>query len=212
VASGKWSISPPASWARPEFEPGILPVWQAVLPSPHCFLHLTRFHCAWEAITPNRWEDESLLWIKLSIGSWWDLLLIVHRTNPWQQRRWQITVSEIPDKPSRNVVGIWRWDRYKTLRQFSRKKHCADTDSADSCPKAEPWEQKGLPLYTLASRLQKQKSKAQPTYDCMWLHWLFHFPSSMWPSLCFNFLSFISLLCLPFTLPHYQKTAYLILF
>jgi hypothetical protein len=33
----------------------------------------------------------------------------------------------------------------------------ARTDSADSCPNAESQEQRGLTLYTLASRLQKQK-------------------------------------------------------
>jgi hypothetical protein len=56
------------------------------------------------------------------------------------------------------------------------------------------------------------KSKAQPTYGCMWLHWLFHSPSAMWPSLCFNSLHFIFLLCHPFPLPHYQNTACLFLF
>jgi hypothetical protein len=40
--------------------------------------------------------------------------------------------------------------------------YCASTDSVDSCPKAEPRDQRGLTLYTLASRLQKQKSKWNP--------------------------------------------------
>jgi hypothetical protein len=40
--------------------------------------------------------------------------------------------------------------------------YCASTDPADSCPKAEPWEQRVLTLYTLASRLQKQKAKLNP--------------------------------------------------
>jgi hypothetical protein len=31
----------------------------------------------------------------------------------------------------------------------------ASTDSADSCPKAEPQKQRGLALYALASRLQR---------------------------------------------------------
>jgi hypothetical protein len=42
-------------------------------------------------------------------------------------------------------------------------------------------------------QLTEAKSKAYHTYGCMWLHWLFHFPSAMWPS-CFNSLSFISAL------------------
>jgi hypothetical protein len=40
--------------------------------------------------------------------------------------------------------------------------YCASTDSVDSCPKAEPWEQRGLTLYTLAGRLQKQKARSNP--------------------------------------------------
>jgi uncharacterized membrane protein len=45
----------------------------------------------------------------------------------------------------------------------------------------------------------------------MWLHWLFNSPSTMWPSSCFNSLSFICLLCHPFSLPHYQNISCLFL-
>jgi hypothetical protein len=40
--------------------------------------------------------------------------------------------------------------------------YCAGTDSMDLTPKAEPQEQRGLPLYTLASRLQKQEARFNP--------------------------------------------------
>jgi hypothetical protein len=40
--------------------------------------------------------------------------------------------------------------------------YCASTDSADSCPKVELQEQRGLTLYTLARRLQKQKARFIP--------------------------------------------------
>jgi hypothetical protein len=43
----------------------------------------------------------------------------------------------------------------------------------------------------------------------MWLHWLFHFPSAMWPS-CFNSLSFTSLLCHPF--PRFVRTQHVCFF
>jgi hypothetical protein len=73
---------------------------------------------------------------------------------------------------------------------------------------------KGWALRTKRSHLihpwkqvTKAKSKAQPTCGCLWLIWLFHFPSAMWPSSCFNPLSFISLLCHPFPLPHKENTA-----
>jgi hypothetical protein len=40
--------------------------------------------------------------------------------------------------------------------------YCAGTDSKDSCTKAEPQEQRGFTLYTLVSRLQKEKAKLNP--------------------------------------------------
>jgi hypothetical protein len=55
----RWSSSHSAFWGKPEFEPEFLPVWWAVLPSPHWLLHLTGFCCASEAPTPTLWEDES---------------------------------------------------------------------------------------------------------------------------------------------------------
>jgi hypothetical protein len=36
----------------------------------------------------------------------------------------------------------------------------ASTDSVDSCPKAEPQEQRGPTLYNFASKLQKQKARS----------------------------------------------------
>jgi hypothetical protein len=65
-------------------------------------------------------------------------------------------------------------------------------------------------LIYLCKQVTEAKSNVQPTYVCMWLHWLFHFPSAMWPS-CFNSLSFISLLCHPFSL-FYQKIVCLFVF
>jgi hypothetical protein len=67
---------------------------------------------------------------------------------------WQLA----PKKCCRNLKL-----RYGTLRQFSRKQFCcAGTDSVDWCPKAEPREQRGLTLYTLARSLQKQKAGSNP--------------------------------------------------
>jgi hypothetical protein len=40
--------------------------------------------------------------------------------------------------------------------------YCASTDSVDSCPRAEPQEQRDLTLNTLASRLEKQKARSNP--------------------------------------------------
>jgi hypothetical protein len=52
---------------------------------------------------------------------------------------------------------------YGTLRQLAGSNaYGASTDPVDLSPKAEPREQRGLTLYTLASRLQKQKAKLNP--------------------------------------------------
>jgi hypothetical protein len=81
VVSGRWSISPAASWGRPELKPEFLPVWWAMLLSPRWLLHPTGFHCASEALTPTLQEDESPFWIKLSIGAWWSLFPVVGETH-----------------------------------------------------------------------------------------------------------------------------------
>jgi hypothetical protein len=46
--------------------------------------------------------------------------------------------------------------------------YCVSTDPPDLCPKAEPQEQRGLTLHTLASRLQKPKKKKKLNH--IWLH------------------------------------------
>jgi hypothetical protein len=98
------------------------------------------------------------------------------------------------------------------LRQFSRKE-CLLCQHRLSGLVSKSWAPriKRSPLIYPHKLVTKAKSKAQSTYGCMWLHWLFHSPSAMWPS-CFNVLSFISLLCHPFPLPHCQNTACLFLF
>jgi hypothetical protein len=76
--------------------------------------------------------------------------------------------------------------------------YCASTDPVDSCPKAEP-PRTNIPLYTLASRLQKQKAKLNPHMAACDFIGYFISP-------CFSSLSFISLLCHPFPLSHHQNT------
>jgi hypothetical protein len=64
----------------------------------------------------------------------------------------------------------------------------AGSGSADSHPKAEPREQRGLTLSTLASRLQKQKARFHPymvTCNC----WLLH-PQCYVNFFTFRFLKF----------------------
>jgi hypothetical protein len=74
--------------------------------------------------------------------------------------------------------------------------YCASTDSADSCPQAEPWEQRGLPLCTLASRLQKQKAKLKPHMAaCDFIGYFIP------PVLCDLHVSIFKVLSLCFTIP-----------
>jgi hypothetical protein len=102
-------------------KPKFLPVWWTLLPS-HCwFLLLTRFHCASEAFTPTHQEDKFLLWIKLSIGTWWDLLLVVqgmHPSDKGSDKSQSPQSWTIPKKCCGNLKL-----RYGTLKQFIRKQH-----------------------------------------------------------------------------------------
>jgi hypothetical protein len=121
VVSRRWSVSSSASWGRPEFELGFLPVWQAVLPFLHCFLCLmgSIVHpgpSPWLTGRMNpssgsscqlppggifsRWSGDAPRW-----QEWWQISL----RNP---RQW------VPKKCCRNLK-----QRYGTLKQFSRKQH-----------------------------------------------------------------------------------------
>jgi hypothetical protein len=86
VVSGRWSDSPSAFWGRPEFEPGFLPVQRAVFLN--WFLSLSGFLCAADAFALTHWKDKSFLGIKLSIGTWWDLLPVVLGMHPGAKGRW----------------------------------------------------------------------------------------------------------------------------
>jgi hypothetical protein len=71
------------------------------------------------------------------------------------------------------------------------------TDSVDSCQKTEPREQRSLTLYTLASRLQKQKARSNPYmvifnfigYFILMLHDFSHVQISQVLSLCYAVLT-----------------------
>jgi hypothetical protein len=131
-----------------------------------------------------------------SPSSWGD-------SSQWQGR-WK-TLSAITDESPEMLWESWTEIQNTEEIQQEATLYCASTDSADSSPKAEPQEQRGLTLYTLVSRLQKQKRQNLTHIFCMQHYWLFHFPpphSTMWSS-CFNSLS----LCYAIPSPsHYQNT------
>jgi hypothetical protein len=71
-----------------------------------------------EALTLTYQEDEPLLRIKLSVGTWWDLLPVV----------WGCTLVTKKMKKSHSLQASLKCFRnlklgYGTLREFSRKQH-----------------------------------------------------------------------------------------
>jgi hypothetical protein len=93
----------------------------------------------------------------------------------------------IPDWVPRNIVGCSRTGKQDTKAvQQEAMFYCASTDS---CPKAESQEQKGLTLYTLASRLQKWEARFNPyMVVCSSVG---HFaPGAMWSFFTFRLFTF----------------------
>jgi hypothetical protein len=95
------------------------------------------------------------------------------------------------------LLGSWTetWDTRAVQQEATF--YCPGTDSANSSPKAEPWEQRGLILYTLAGRLTH-----------IWLHAILQATSLQCYVNFFTFrfsLSFMFLLCHPFPSLHYQN-------
>jgi hypothetical protein len=97
------------------------------------------------------------------------------------------------------------WDTEALLQEATF--YCASTDPADLCPKADSWEQRGLTLYTLASRLQKRKARSDPhmvMFNSVGYFTLvlrnFPLPSVTWPCPHSNSSGFISLLSIPTSL------------
>jgi hypothetical protein len=66
----------------------------------------------------------------------------------------------------------------------------------DSCPKAEPWEHRSLTLYTLASRLQKQKAKLNPLVATC--DFIGYFISQCYVTFIFQFFKFYLCFGIPF--------------
>jgi hypothetical protein len=96
------------------------------------------------------------------------------------------------------------WD----TEQFSRKQHfvvLAQTQRTHVQRLSA--ENKEVSPYIPLQAGYRSKKQSSTIYSCMWLYWLFYFPSAMWPSLCFSSLNFIPLLCHSFPLLHYQNTS-----
>jgi hypothetical protein len=152
---------------------------------------------------------------------------LVGRRNPPpdQAVHWHLVGSHSGDKGGDNSLCLHnpgQWAPKKccrklgaemgTLRQISRKQLllCQHRPSG-LISKAWALRTKGSHFIYPCKQFTEAESKAGPTCGCMWLHWLVHFPSAMWPS-CFNSLSFISLLCHPCSLSCRQNTVSLFFF
>jgi hypothetical protein len=78
---------------------------------------------------------------------------------------WQWAFPRQENMTSQFIVMLQEfvsWDTRLWGRLEASNIYCASTEPADSCPKANPREQRGLTLYTIPSRLQKQKAKLNP--------------------------------------------------
>jgi hypothetical protein len=160
---GRWSGSPSASWGRSEFEPRFLPVWWVVLPSPHWFLSLTGFHCATETLTPTPQEDES--------PSRSSCPLVPGRISSWQSRGRHPGDKGGDNSPSlcsqvispqEMLLEFASWDT-GLLRQLAGSKVLLCQHRLSGLLSTDwAWEQRGLTLYILSSRLQKQKARSNP--------------------------------------------------
>jgi hypothetical protein len=118
----------------------------------------------------------------------------------WQQGMWKTTISTIPDKFPEILQESWTDTQDTEAIQQEAMFCCTSTDSVDPSQRLSPWEQRGFTLYTLANRLQKQKSRFNP-YMVVCNSIGYFTPSAMWPSSHLDSLSFISPLCLP-PFPH----------
>jgi hypothetical protein len=63
-------------------------------------------------------------------------------------------------RPQVMLWEIMNWDMSLWGRLAGSNVFCASTDPTDLCPKAEPWEQRRLTLYTLASRFRSKKQSS----------------------------------------------------
>jgi hypothetical protein len=114
------------------------------------------------------------------------------------------------NEPPRNVAGISNWDtEHWGSLEGSNVLSCHHRPSRLVSKGWAPRTKAHL-IYP-CKQVTETKSKAQPAYCCMWLHWPFYSPSPRWAPSYFT-SNFISLLCHPFPLPHYQTIACLFLF
>jgi hypothetical protein len=99
------------------------------------------------------------------------------------------------NEPLRNVAGISSWDRvHWGSLEGSNILLCQHRLSGLVSKGWAPRTKRSHLMYP-CMQVTEAKSKAQPTYGCMWLYWLFYSPSAMWPSSSFTPLSFTSLFC-----------------
>jgi hypothetical protein len=168
-----------------------------LVPAPH------RVPCASEAFTPDSLGGWIPLQIKLSLDTWSDLLPVVWEMHPGDKGGDKSPCLQSWQRAPRNVAGISSWDtgHWGSLGG-SNVLLCWHRPSRLVSKGRAPRTKRSTLIYP-CKQVTEAKSKSQPTYGCMWLHWLFYFPSDIWPSSCFNFLSFVSLLCHPFPPPHY---------
>jgi hypothetical protein len=151
-------------------------------------------------------SDQAVHWCLVgSLSCGLGICILVTREGDNSPSPWSQT------SPQEMLREVTSWDMRLWGKQQEAMFYCASTDSADSCPNAEPREQRGLTLYALESRLHQQKARSNPymvIFNFIGYFILvlrdFPLPDATWPSSYLDFSGFLSLLChlyLPATFP-----------
>jgi hypothetical protein len=146
VPCESWSDSSSASWGSPEFEPGFLPVW-------------------WVSSQVGSWAfPGSFVQPELTSSAHW-------KRAPSPDQHGPVAPGRGSPPGRLGTLNQWQGDKNTTLQisggppemllegsdrdwrapKLSGSKFIkqASSNSADSCLKAEPWEQRGLSLHTI---------------------------------------------------------------
>jgi hypothetical protein len=139
---------------------------------------------------------------------WWHVLNIAcHRGKAWQTHEMAKKQQEMPGWA--NLV-LLLWELLAEIRGLLRQLAGSNIllcQHSLSRLLSKGWaqEQRGLTLYTLASRLQKQKARSNPymvVFNFIGYFTLvlcdFPLPGTTWPSTRSDFSDFISLVCHPY--------------
>jgi hypothetical protein len=115
---------------------------------------------------------------------WWALVPLIAMQMTWFHS--PLWWSKTPLCMFYHVAGIWNWDSaHWSSLAGSNILLCWHRPSGLASNGWSLRTKRSLLMFT-CKQVTEAESKAQPTYGCIWLHWLVHLLNVIWPS-CFNF-------------------------